>query len=71
MQVLRRTLLPKGGFREGLTAIHQFLLASLAIGTEFDIVDVMIVEIEDVICELMTTRRQFPYSHWLSHLFAQ
>ena len=71
LQVLRRTLLPKGGFREGLTAIHQFLLAALASGTEFDIVDVIFAEIEDVICDSMTTRRQFPFAHYLSYMLAQ
>ena len=71
LQVLRRTLLPKGGFREDLTALHQYILVCLATGQEFDIADVLIAEIEDVICNAITTRRQFPYAHWLSYLLSQ
>ena len=70
LQVLRRTLLLKGGFREGLTAIHLYLLVCLAIGTEFHIVNVLIAEIENIICDAMTTRHQFPFAHWLSYLFS-
>ena len=43
----------------------------MATRTEFDIVDIIIAEIEDVICDSMTTRHQFSYAHWLSYLFAQ
>ena len=61
--VMRRTLLPRTGFKEGLTNVQQWLLATLASQSEFHIVDFMICEMEDTIADGIRARRHLPYSH--------
>ena len=39
--------------------------------TNFDVVDFLLGEMEDVICNGMPTRRQMPYAHWISQLLSQ
>lgn len=66
--VMRRTLLPWIGFKEGLTNLQQWLLAVLASQSPFDIVDFMICEMEDTIADGIRSRHHLPYAHWISFL---
>lgn len=61
--VMQRTLLPRTGYKEGLTNLQQWLLAVLVSQTPFDILDLLISEMEDVIAEGIKNRRQLPYAH--------
>ena len=45
--IMRRTLLPRMGYREGLTRIQLWLLYHLVSQTIFDIWDVILSEMED------------------------
>jgi hypothetical protein len=65
---MRRTLLPRMGYREGLTRIHLWLLNSLMQHTVFDIWDLLLSEMEDTITERFRGHRQLPYAHWIIFL---
>ncbi|WVZ76680.1 hypothetical protein U9M48_024633 [Paspalum notatum var. saurae] len=67
----RRSLIPKAGFREGFTALRRAVLTRLTTFTDFDIVDIIVAEMEDVILDGMPTRRQMPYAHWITHMLYQ
>ena len=49
--IMRRTLLPRMGHREGLTRIQLWLLNYLMQQTVFDIWDLLLSEMEDTIAE--------------------
>ena len=49
--IMRRTLLPRMGYREGLTCIQLWLINSLMQQTIFDIWDLLLSEMEDTIAE--------------------
>ena len=49
--IIRRTLLPRMGYREGLTHIQLWLLNSLMQQTVFDIWDFLLSEMEYTIAE--------------------
>ena len=66
--IMRRTLLPRMGYREGLTRIQLWLLNSLMQQTVFDIWDLLLSEMEDTIAEGFRGRRQLPYAHWITWL---
>ena len=51
LDAIMRTLLPRIGYREGLTHIHLWLLNSLMQQTVFDIWDLLLSEMEDTIAE--------------------
>jgi hypothetical protein len=51
-------LLYKQGYNEGITALQQWLLLHIMTGQDFDIVDLFICEIEDVIMDGMTIDHQ-------------
>jgi hypothetical protein len=68
---MRRTLLPRMGYREAATHIQLWLLGALVSHSEFDVVDFLICEIEDTILDGLRARRQLPYAHYLCHIFAQ
>jgi hypothetical protein len=61
--VMQRTLLPRTGYKEGLTNLQQWLLAVLVSQTPFYILDLLISEMEDVIAEGIKNHRQLPYAH--------
>jgi hypothetical protein len=69
-ELIRRTLLPRMGYREATTHIQLWLLGALVSHSEFDIVDFLICEIEDTILDGIRARRQLPYAHYLCHIFA-
>jgi len=66
--VLRKTLLPRTGYRDGFTRIQQWLVAHLISQTEFDLWDLIVSEIEDTISESFRGRRQLLYTHWITLL---
>jgi hypothetical protein len=70
-QLMRRTLLPRMGYRETATHIQLWLLGALVSHSEFDVVDFLICEIEDTVLDGLCARRQLPYAHYLCHIFAQ
>ena len=49
--VMRRTLLPRGGYREGLMRIQLWLVHHLISQIEIDIWDVILSEMEDTLPE--------------------
>jgi len=65
---MRRTLLPRMGYREGLTRIQVWLVHSLVSQFVFDIWDVIHLEIEDTLAEGFRGHRQLPYAHWITFL---
>ena len=66
--IIRRTLLLRMGYREGLTHIQLWLLNSLMQQTVFDIWDLLLSEIDDTIAEGFRGHRQLPYAHWITFL---
>jgi hypothetical protein len=60
---LRRSILYKMGNVESLTGVHQWLLMFVMAKHPFDIVDIMISEIEDAIMDGMGMTRQQPFAH--------
>ena len=63
--IMRRTLLLRMGYHEGLTRIQLWLVNSLVPETVFDIWDVILSEMEDTLAESFRGHRQLPYAHWL------
>ena len=49
--IMRRTLLPRMGYHEGLTRIQLWLVNSLVQQAIFDIWDVILLEMEDTLAE--------------------
>jgi hypothetical protein len=70
-ELMRRTLLPRMGYREATTHIQLWLLGVLISHLEFDVVDFLICEIEDTVLDGLRARRQLSYAHYLCHIFAQ
>jgi hypothetical protein len=70
-ELIRRTLLPRMGYREATTHIQLWLLGALVSHSEFDVVDFLICEIEDTVLDGIRAHRQLPYAHYLCHIFAQ
>ena len=65
---MRRTLLPRMGYRKGLTRIQLWLLNSLIQQTVFDVWDVILSKMEDTLAEGFKGHRQLPYAHWITFL---
>jgi hypothetical protein len=70
-ELMRRTLLPRMGYKEAPTYIQLWLLGALVSHSVFDVVDLLIYEIEDTMLDGLQARRQLPYAHYLCHIFAQ
>ena len=68
LEVVMRTLLPRMGYREGLTHIQLWLINSLMQQTIFDIWDLLLLEMEVRIAEGFRGHRQLPYAHWITWL---
>ena len=60
--VMRSSLLPRSGYREGLTRIQLWLVYHLISQTMFDIWDVILSEMEDTLVEGFRGHRQLPYA---------
>jgi len=61
--VLRKTLFPRIGYRDGFTRIQQWLVAHLIAQRPLDLWDLIVSEIEDTIAESFRGRHQLPYTH--------
>ena len=68
MLIMRRTLLLRMGYHEGLTRIQLWLLNTLMQQIVFDIWDLLLSEMEDTIAEGFRGHRQLPYAHWITFL---
>jgi hypothetical protein len=55
-ELMRRTLLPKMGYREATTHIQLWLLGALISHSEFDVVDFLICEIKDTVLDGLCAR---------------
>ena len=66
--VLRKTLFPRSGYRDGFTRIQQWLVAHLISKTPFDLWDLIVSKIEDTILESFRGRRQLSYAHRITLL---
>jgi hypothetical protein len=55
---LRKTLLPRSGYPEGFTGLQQQLVLHILTHQSFNIVDLLLAEIEDVITDGMGVARQ-------------
>ena len=65
---MRRTLLSRMGYHEGMTRIQLWLLNSLIQQIVFDIWDVILSEMEDTLVEGFRGHHQLPYAHWITFL---
>ena len=65
---MRRTLLSRMGYHEGLTCIQLWLVNSLIQQTIFDIWDVILLEMEDTLVEEFRGHHQLPFAHWITFL---
>jgi hypothetical protein len=59
------------GNAESLTGVQQWLLMYVMAKHSFDIVDVMLVEIEDAIMDGMRMTQRQPFAHWISWLLSR
>ena len=62
---MRKTLLPRPGYKDGFTRIQQWLIAHQIAQRPFDLWDLIVSEIEDTIGEGFRSRRQLSYAHWI------
>jgi hypothetical protein len=69
--VLWRSVLYRMGNAESLTGVQQWLLMYVMAKRPFDIVDIMISEIEDAIMDGMGMTRQQSFAHWISWLLSR
>ena len=60
--VMRKTLLSRGGYHEGLTRIQLWLVHHLISQTSFDIWDLLLSEMEDTLAEGFKGHHQLPYA---------
>ena len=65
---MRRTLLLRMGYHEGLTRIPLWLVNSLVQQIVFNIWDVILSEMEDTLAEGFRGHQQLPYAHWITFL---
>jgi hypothetical protein len=68
---LRKTLLPRSGYPEGFTRLQQRLVLHILTHQPFNIVDLLLAEIEDVIADGIGVARQLLYGHWISYICSQ
>jgi hypothetical protein len=66
--IVRRTLLLRLGYKEGLTHMQLWVVHHLMSQTPFDIWDLMLCEMEDTLAEGFKGHRQLPYAHWICFL---
>src|SRR5438105_6894243 len=67
-RAIRRALLPRSGYAEALTAPQQWLLSYIFHQMPFDIVDLLLCEMEDIIFDGVRVRRQLAYGHFIYHI---
>lgn len=66
--IVRCTILPREGFREGFTRLQQWIVSHLVRQIELDIWDIMLCDIEDIIYGSFKTMRHMHYAHWFTYL---
>jgi hypothetical protein len=66
--IVRRTLLLRLSYREGLTRIQLWVVHHLVSQISFDIWDLMLCEMEDMLAEGFKGHRQLPYAHYICFL---
>jgi hypothetical protein len=66
--IVSRTLLPRLGYRGGLTHMQLWVVHHLISQTPFDIWDLMLCEMENTLAEGFKGHRQLPYAHWICFL---
>ena len=60
--IMRRTLLPRMGYHEGLTRIQLWLLNALMQQNVFDVWDVILFEMEDALAEGFRGHKKLSYA---------
>ena len=68
---MRRTLLLRGGYHEGLARIQLWLVHHLISQTPFDIWDLILLEMEDTLAEGFKGHCQLPYAQLICFLILQ
>jgi hypothetical protein len=68
---LRRYVLYRMGNAKSLTEVQQWLLMYVMAKHSFDLVDIMLAEIEDGIMDGMGMTRKQPFAHWISWLLSR
>jgi hypothetical protein len=58
------------GNAESLTGVQQWLMMYVMAKRPFDLVDIMLAEIQDAIMDGMGMTRQQPFAHWISWLLS-
>jgi hypothetical protein len=66
--IVRKTLLLRLGYKEGLTHMQLWVVHHLISQTSFDIWDLMLCEMEDTLAEGFKGHWQLPYAHWICFL---
>jgi len=64
--IVRHTILPRTGYRNGFTRLQQWIVSHLVRQIEFDIWDLLISDIEDVIYGSFGRTRLMHHAHWLT-----
>jgi hypothetical protein len=68
---VRRSVLYRMGNAESLPEVQQWLLMYVMAKRLFDIVDIMLDEIEDAIMDDMGMTRQQPFAYWISWMLSR
>jgi hypothetical protein len=68
---LQRSVLYGMGNAESLTGVQQWLLMYVMAKHPFDIVEILISEVEDAIMDGMGMTQQQPFAHWISWLLSR
>lgn len=70
LELLRRTFLPRTGNRDAITTLQQWTLAYIICQQQFDLMDFLLCEIEDVIIDSIKMGRFMLDAHIISYLLA-
>jgi hypothetical protein len=68
---LRRSILYKMGNAESLTGVQQWLLMYVMAKHHFDIVNILISEVENAIMDGMGMTQQQLFAHWINCLLSR
>jgi hypothetical protein len=66
--IVRRTLLLRLGYCEGLTRMQLWIIHHLVSQNSFDIWDLMLCEMEDTLAKGFKGHHKLPYAHWICFL---
>jgi hypothetical protein len=68
---LRRSILYTMGNAESIIGVQQWLLMYVMAKRPFDIVDIVISEVEDAVMDGMGMTRQQSFTHWISWMLSR